>query len=453
MKHLQTFLVFLMSLAIVYGQVGINHDGSDPAAGTILHVKSQASVKPDVVVQDATGYVGLGTLNPQDRLDLWGGARMSLDANNYIRIHATPTTILGNPAMEGFAKLEGNAFQRFVFVANNGSGYDTIMSLFRPTTSVGIGTNFPQGKVHVRVTDLDVDRKISSMGMEYNDFDSWTGIALLKDTINNTGVHPFIGYGKEDRFFTIIQFADTNRTVAYETRMIFHPSGYTGIGDPNTHAFPDAALTVSNGPIWHVTGTRAPILRLKDYDGTLRLEVDADGNLTLETGDLYLTGGGVMAGGDIVSDADVSGNTVSANDITANQYVYVGDNIQLEGPTGNGTFLGNLDIAGTINVGTEVNRADQASADLIPYAYGVIDNATISGDTENMLVDHPSVGVYLIAFNDDYNQNDYVVLITPQSTAPVYATTSQNGTDLQVNLFDRNGSPVDARFQILVYRK
>jgi len=334
MKSQWLIIFYLLAFSLhLPAQVAINHDGSDPAAGTILHVKSAAATKPDVVVEDATGYVGLGTLDPQDRLDLWGGARLSLDANNYVRIFGNPAVIAGNTVFEGTATVEGDAIQRYSFLmANASGGYDTIVSLLRPTQSIGIGTNLPKGKVHVRVTPADVQIGNSSIGLEINDFEAWQGIAIGLNPLDST-YHPFIGYGPETKHFGIVQFEDDNHSAPSEARMVFLATGQTGIGDPTTHALPDAALTVSNGPIWHLLGIRGDILSLKDYDGSPRLKVNADGKVSrARTGaaDLLPVAYGVVeSDGTIVSG---TGNFTVNHSDTGEYY------IEVTGETIDGTY-------------------------------------------------------------------------------------------------------------------
>jgi len=576
MKRILFFFGMLLGMYGLHSQVAINHDGSDPAAGTILHVKSAAQQKPDVVIQDATGYMGIGTLNPQDRLDVWGGFRMSLDENNYVRafgsptqingvtvmeglvqiegnaiqryaflspnpsggvdtlvtlfpptggigigtntpfpgnvlqinatddqlkgyvvvrkdngyvgigtpfpqnrldiwgkvrlsidtanymlISAGPTSILGNPALEGTATLEGNYVQRYAFLANKGDGtYDTIVTVFRPTGAVGIGTNLPMGKVHVHINDQDIQNKISSMGLEYNNFDAWQGLGLLLDTVQTHEVHPFLGYGPHTKFFTIIQFTDTNRTVAHETRMIFLPQGFTGIGDPNTHEPPDAALTVSNGPIWHTLGIRAPILTLKDYDGTVRVIVDADGNMS------FPNGGGINIATLNANAANVAGDLNVNGDAYVNDELYadkasimtslaVAGTTSLEGDleAKDAMFDGTVIVGDDLSLDGKMQRQAQGNADLLPVAYGVVDyDGTVISGTGNFTVTHSDDGEYYIEVTNETITNNYTVTVTAQGMdALIPVTTDDNGKAV-IYLIDLNGDYVDGPFQFVIYR-
>ncbi len=535
---------YLYSLALLFlggglfAQVGINHDGSDPADGTILHVKSQAATKPDVVVSDNTGYVGIGTTDPQDRLDVWGGFRMSLDGNNYVRFFGAPTQIAGQTVMEGLvqiagvaiqryaflvpnanggldtlvtlfpptggigigtntpfpgnilqinatndtlkgyvvvkkengyvgigtpnpqnrldiwgtvrlsvtpadymlitaspmvigdqaaleavAQLEGNAIQRYAFVANNGNDYDTLVSIFRPTGGIGIGTNLPQGKIHVHLTDNDLDLGIGSIGMEYNRFDTWQGMAVVKDP-NTSLIFPMLAYGPETKPFTITQFTGDNRSLPSETRMTFMPTGATGIGDPSTHNKPDAALTVSNGPMIHLSGVHGDLLKLLD-DNTERIVVDANGNVTFP-----------------------NGGSITVPQIRATNDAYVDGQLYI---TQHLEVLGNF----SLGPGGKLYRGDQGLADLLPYLYGIIAaDGSIINRAGFLEVTHSSgTNTYKLRFNDDYNPTNFVVLITPQNDSPVMAVTGQDGTDLVVKLYDTDGNGVESAFQILVYKK
>jgi len=471
MKRYFIFIGMLMWSFADFAQVAINTDGSDPAPGTILHIKSDAAVKPDVTVQQATGYVGLGTITPQDRLDIWGGARMSLDADNYVRVFGNPANILGYDVFEGTTTIEGDYIQRYAFLAANASGgYDTIFSLLRPTQSVGIGTNLPKGKVHVRVTDADLANLNGSIGLEYDNFSTWQGLGLYDDP--DIGVQPFLGYGPEEKGFAIIQFTEDNRSIPSETRMTFLPTGHTGIGDPSSHRPPDAALMVSNGPIWHLMSNyRAPILTLYDND-TLRVIVDPDGFMS------FPNGGGINSttiNGSLINATTV--NTTTANvqeDLSVNNDAYVNGefyadkanimtSLEVAGTTDlygdlsamDALFDGDVMVTGTVELqdANKLTRSNQNGADLLPIAYGVVDSdGTIISGTGNFSANRNSEGEYYISVDNETITENYTIVVTTQDIFPLITSTTDDNGSAVIYLYDLNGDYTDGRFQFVIYR-
>ena len=64
-----------ISLTFTNGQVAINKDGSPPDPNSILHVKGSGG--NHFFIHDVTGHVGIGTLNPTERLHIVGNVKLS----------------------------------------------------------------------------------------------------------------------------------------------------------------------------------------------------------------------------------------------------------------------------------------------------------------------------------------------------------------------------------------
>jgi len=392
-SYLLVFVVFVTTLTVT-AQVAVNKDGSNPTSGTILDVKSSATVKEHVVVQDATGYLGVGTTSPQSRLDVWGTIRGSIDLSNYVELSAAP--ILTGPlsgTVEGFLKVSGPATQRYDFIFENAGISDTLFSMIRATGNVGIGTTFPMGKLHVSASTNDVTAGRASIGIETGGFQSWLGMALENATIPGDA-EPFIGYGPPTESFRIIQVNPLGPGT--EMRMVFHPLGPVGIGDPSTHTIPTAALQVSNrNDVW-------PIFNLLDNDVNVMTVLDG-GNVGIGT---------VM-------------------------------------PTEK------LEVNGTVKVNLEVNRPAQGTTDLIPIAYGVVSyNGTILSGSGNFTVSHPGTGDFRITIaGETFTSDDYTANATARdTTAARIVTIGDNAGDLRVRVWTSGGSATDNTFHFIVFK-
>ncbi len=75
LKHLLHLCLFLVTTSGIYAQVAINKDGSPPDPSSILHVKGSGG--NHFFIHDITGNVGIGTLNPSERLHIVGNLKLS----------------------------------------------------------------------------------------------------------------------------------------------------------------------------------------------------------------------------------------------------------------------------------------------------------------------------------------------------------------------------------------
>jgi len=396
-------LIALVAISAVNAQVAVNKDGSSPSTGTIFDVKSSATTKEHVVVQDATGYFGIGTDNPQSRLDVWGTIRGSIDISNYFELSAAP--ILSGPlagSLEGYISVAGPATQRFSFIFNNGAVNDTMLSMIPSTGNIGIGTTLPVGKLHVSASTLDVTAGRASIGLETEGFQSWLGMAMENYSLGGGDAEPFIGYGPVTESFRIIHFDATPGSTGAEMRMVFMPQGPVGIGDPSTHTIPAAALQISN------RNDIYPILNLLDNDVPVMTVIDG-GNVGI-------------------------GTTLPPTE--------------------------KLEVNGTVKVSQEVNRPAQGSTDLIPVAYGSIraDGTIVSGSGNFTCTYSGTYTNYEITITGEtYSNDDYTTVVTPVNAGspvvriPVTRQTSSSG-HLLVYIWNLSGNRVQSDFSFIVYK-
>ena len=69
----------LLIAATAYPQVAINKDGSNPNAGSILHVKGDTTNKHVLFEPGTNGNVGIGTTSPSDDLSVGEKVLISAD--------------------------------------------------------------------------------------------------------------------------------------------------------------------------------------------------------------------------------------------------------------------------------------------------------------------------------------------------------------------------------------
>ena len=148
------------------------------------------------------------------------------------------------------------------------------------------------------------------------------------------------------------------------------------------------------------------------------------------------------------------------DDTTASETRMIIDNI---GRVGIGKVpVQTLDVKGTINVsggiGNEINRSNTSNADLLPIAYGSIDqNGNIlTSNSGNFILFKLGTGVYEIDFTDGFNSINFTVLAT-LSTGPgeIVASNALSGSSpgkFKVRTYNSSGSPVDKDFNFVVYK-
>ncbi len=229
---------------------------------------------------------------------------------------------------------------------------------------------------------------------------------------------------------------------------------------------------------------------------TSSLKIDPSGNLSIANdidagGDISATGD-VTANGDlwgdnayITTDAEVGGDLKVADQIivnstaatsrqvsvTANANIGVGiDNnassypalyvsnagggpairttqgdVKIEGTGSNLEVNNDITAGGDINVGTEVNRSAQGTADLIPIAYGTVkyDGTIYDAGTGNWSASWN--GTYdrmeITITGENYYYEDYTTLVTPlNSSVARMATTSSVNNKLVVYMWDAAGN-------------
>ena len=199
---------------------------------------------------------------------------------------------------------------------------------------------------------------------------------------------------------------------------------------------PDEVLEV-NGAI-HIgttANTNAGTIRwngtnFQGYDGS-----------TWKALDVQAAGG---AGGWTDGGTDVYLTTLSDN-------VGIGNNA----PSEKLEVTGNVKMSGNAQIGTEVNRTAQGSADLIPIAYGVVSGTTALSGSGNFTITNPSTGSYYITITGEaYNSDDYTTIATARNSANarIVSIADDGSGKLRVRMWTSGGVATNNTFHFIVYK-
>ena len=148
------------------------------------------------------------------------------------------------------------------------------------------------------------------------------------------------------------------------------------------------------------------------------------------------------------------------DDSTASETRMIIDNI---GRVGIGKIpVQTLDVKGTINVsggfGNEVNRSNTSNADLLPVAYGSIDQSgnILTSNSGNFILFKLGTGVYEIDFTDGFNSINFTVNATlANGPGEISASSSISGSSpgkFKIKTYNSSGVAVDKDFNFVVYK-
>ena len=235
-----------------------------------------------------SGKLGLGTTDPQEKLDIAGG-NIRLDDGFSIRWATTDANI-------GRVRISGNEASDFIqFVTDNSE------KMRLTNTGLSIGTTTPLDKLHVANGNIRVQglSNVSEIKLQTNGNESYNPFGIiraLRDT--NTGAADF--GSSELNFLTNVSSA-TTPTV----RMVIDSDGDVGIGtdDPGykldvngsakvtalgINAAPDAYLSSLNARLAIggniVINTASPLLYLRANGGTTISDIRYQNSLRLTNG-------------------------------------------------------------------------------------------------------------------------------------------------------------------------
>ncbi len=446
----------------------------------ITEYLDSANYRQRMVIKEG-GFTGIGTVSPEGLLHI--KAEAGNDASFYIDAdagtHAEDTWIIQSAQADNDLNFINNATSNVVFKANGyvGIGIDPSRILHINNTlpyiriqdtdggnfwemgntsgefriyedaterfeieaggNVGIGTADPNAKLHVILSGTPMAQYAGTVA-SFQQNNATSDLARISIVGGNAGasIIDFADADKQD--VGMLKYDHTDNCLSYSYNNIefirFINNGYVGINTNNPTEILDVSGAVRIG---NTTNTNAGAIRwsgtnFEGYDGSNWVSLTASGgNWTLSGSDIYRNSGNVGIG--VVAPAE-----------------------KLD-------IAGNLQLSGTAKVGTEVNRAAQGTADLIPIAYGVVSSTgTITNaGTGNWSVTSSSTGIYDITITSEtYTSDNYMTQITPRflttSTGASNvraASIGDSGGKLRIHIKDGVGAFSNSTFHFIVYKQ
>jgi hypothetical protein len=112
-----------------------------------------------------------------------------------------------------------------------------------------------------------------------------------------------------------------------------------------------------------------------------------------------------------------------------------------------------LDVVGSIKLSGEINRPSTGTSNLIPIAYGTIqDNGTILSDTGNFTFTDLGTGIKKITVTGvNLNISNHTIVGSTHATTPRFSNFVIISGELQVFIHNQNGTPVNSPFSFVIY--
>ncbi len=399
----------------------------------------------------AGGNVGIGTGSPEGILHL-----MAHSGNNATLVIDADA---GTDATDTW-KIRSVASNNNLNFINDASTFMSIES----GGNVGIGTDNPDAKLHVLLSGTVMSQYAGTVAC-FQQNNTTTDQARVSIIGGNAGAS-ILDFGDADKQdIGMLKYDHTDNYLSYSYNgseiMRIEDYGYVGIQTTN----PTEVLDV-NGAIrvGNTTNTNSGTIKwdgsnFLGYNGSawvpLDVQTTSGGGWTDGGSNVYLTTSSDNVGIGTNSPSaklDVNGDIYASNDITTNSDLWAD----------NAYITTDLETGGKVQVGTEVNRSAQGSADLIPIAYGVVsyDGTIKDSGTGNWSVTRTSTGRYDITINsENYSSDSYLTQITPRYLST--GTTSDNvrvasfgdsSNKLRVYIKDGDGDFANTTFHFIVYK-
>ncbi len=153
--------LFIISTAMLLiagsmnAQVAINKDGTNPATNSILHVKGDTACKHILFEPGENGNVGIGTINPEEKLDIQGNVEISGTDGKIVLPNSHYDTKI--ELFKGGEEKIGTSDHQIMLIAGDGvdaniAFFGGLMEIMRVETGngrVGILTDSPSDNLSI----------------------------------------------------------------------------------------------------------------------------------------------------------------------------------------------------------------------------------------------------------------------------------------------------------------
>lgn len=420
------------------------------------------------MVLDSTGNVGIGTMTPGNKLEVFTGTN-SLTRALYLNTGTHEGTAFNisatsnNESMFDLTVFRGGIFEPRLSVYSNGN-----MSLQSAGGNVGIGTNNPGAMLEI-AGQIKITGGTPGLGKLLTS--DATGLATWTTPLSTSYIAG-TGLTLTGTTFNSVWTASANDI--YNNNI-----GKVGIGTTTPDAEFEVVSTSSNGP-HGIVGTEYNNSSVSDSHLWLR---KAKGT---ETSPLAIASGDEIG---FIKFSGYNGSAFSTNDqteigavaselftsssngsylkfmTTPNGSINGAERMRIDqnGNVGIGTTGApstKLEVNGTTNIaGTnanELNRTQTGIANLVPIAYANISSTgVVYTSTGNVTVswDGGSNNRYKITIaTENYTTSNYITIVTPIGNNVKSATDDDGSGKLTVTIYDGIGSKIQNGFQFITYK-
>lgn len=447
------------------GNVGGGSDFIGTTNNTPLRFRTNNSLG---MILDSTGNLGIGTMNPGNKLEIFTGTN-SLTRALYLNTGTHEGTAFNisatsnNESMFDLTVFRGGIFEPRLSVYSNGN-----MSLQPSGGNVGIGTTNPgamleiAGQIKITGGTPGLGKLLTS---DANGLATWTtplsssyiagtGLTLTGTTFNsvwtasgndiynnNTG-NVGIGTTTPDAEFEVVSTSSNGPRGIVGTE-------YNNSSVSDSHLWLRKAKGTESSPLAIASGDEIGFLKFCGYDGTVFSTNDqteigavASENFTFGNNGSYLK---------FMTTPNGSMNGAERMRIDQNGNVGIGTTVA---PTAKLEVNGTINIAGTN--ANELNRIQTGIANLVPIAYGNISSTgVVYTSTGNVTVswDGGSNNRYKITIvSESYTTSNYITIVTPIGNNVKSATDDDGSGKLTVTIYDGLGTKIQNAFQFITYK-